>query len=54
MAFDTVNHTVLLEVLHKCFGIEGMALEWFHSYPSSGFFKVNIGDVYSNLKELNE
>ena len=28
-AFDTVDHNVLLEVLHKCFGIEGMALEWF-------------------------
>ena len=28
-AFDTVDHKVLLEVLHKCFGVEGMALEWF-------------------------
>ena len=53
VTFDTVNHTVLLEVLHKCFGIEGMAQEWFHSYLSSRFFKVTIGDVYSNLKELN-
>ena len=53
MAFDTVNHTVLLEVLHRCFVIEGMALEWFHGYLSSRFFKVNIGDAYSNLKELN-
>ena len=35
------------------FGSEGMALEWFHSYLSSRFFKVNIGDAYSNLKELN-
>ena len=52
-AFDTVNHNVLLEALQQCFGIEGMALEWFHSYLSSTFFKVNIGDAYSNLKELN-
>ena len=52
MAFDTVDHAVLLDIQHKCFGIEGMALEWFHSYLSSRFFKVNIGDVYSNLKEL--
>ena len=28
VAFDTVNLDVLLEVPHKCFGIEGMALEW--------------------------
>ena len=41
-AFDTVDHNVLLEVLHKCFGIEGMALEWFCNYLSSRFFKVNI------------
>ena len=26
-AFDTVDHKVLLEVLHKCFGVEGRALE---------------------------
>ena len=52
-AFDTVNHNVLLEALQKCFGIEGMALEWFHSYLSSRFFKVNISDAYSSLKELN-
>ena len=52
-AFDTVDHNVLLEVLHKCFGIDGTALEWFHNYLSSRFFKVNIGDTCSNLKELN-
>ena len=28
-AFDTVDHKVLLEVLHKCFGVEGIALDWF-------------------------
>ena len=52
-AFDTVDHKVLLEVLQKCFGIDGMALEWVCSYLPSRFFKVNIGDAYSNLKELN-
>ena len=53
VAFDTVNLTVLFEVLHICIRIEGLSLEWFHSYLSSRFFQVNIGDVYSNLKELN-
>ena len=52
-AFDTVNHNILLDVLHKCFGIEGTALDWFCNYLSSRFFKVNIGDAYSNIKELN-
>ena len=52
-AVDTVDHKVLLEVLQKCFGIEGTALEWFHSYLSSRFIKVNIADAYSTSKELN-
>ena len=50
-AFGTVDHKVLLEVLQKCFGVEGRALDWFQSYLSSRFFKVSIGDVYSTSKE---
>ena len=37
-AFDNVDHKVLLEVLHKCFGVEARALDWFQSYLSSRFF----------------
>ena len=37
----------------QMFRIEGMALDWFHSYLSFRFFKFNIGDAYSNWKELN-
>ena len=51
-AYDTIDHKVLLEVLQKWFGVEGMALDWFQSYISSRFLKVNIGDVYSTSKEL--
>ena len=28
-AFDTVNHRILLEVLNKYYGIQGLALQWF-------------------------
>jgi len=31
-AFDTVDHTILTEVLHSCFGIAGNALDWISSY----------------------
>ena len=31
-AFDTIDHTILLNRLNISFGIQGTALEWFKSY----------------------
>jgi len=31
-AFDTVDHDILVRVLHERFGIRGTALQWFESY----------------------
>ena len=31
-AFDTVDHSILLEVLTKRFGVENLELDWFRSY----------------------
>ena len=31
-AFDTVDHSVLLEVLAKRFGVAGIAIDWFRSH----------------------
>ena len=52
MAFDTVDHNILLEVLNKKFGIEGTPLQWFTSYFRPRSCKVNIGSNYSNEKQL--
>ena len=51
-AFDTVNHVILLDVLQKRFGIEGVALLWFDNYLCPHFCKVNVGKVYSSSREL--
>ena len=42
-AFDTVDHDILLSVLAKRFGIDGVALRWFQSYfqDRSPTFVVN-------------
>jgi hypothetical protein len=41
-AFDTVDHSLLLNVLEKTFGITGSCLSWFDSYLSSRSSCVSI------------
>ena len=31
-AFNTIDHDLLLDILHKRFGIAETALQWYHSY----------------------
>jgi hypothetical protein len=51
-AFDTVDHGVLLEVLHNQFGICDTALEWFRSYLNDRTIKVQIQESFSAELEL--
>ena len=53
MAFDTVDHDILLSILNKQFDICGMALEWFNSYLQPKYFKVKIGKDYSQPQQLH-
>ena len=46
-AFDTVDHTVLLKILHQHFGVNGKVLNWMDTYLRPRGFKVNIGNDYS-------
>ena len=48
-AFDTIDHSILLDKLLTDFGICGKALEWFKSYLKDRSFRVKIGKSLSDL-----
>ena len=52
-AFDTVNHTIILDVLNGYFGISEHALTWILSYLSSRKFLVQIGHLTSETVEID-
>jgi hypothetical protein len=51
-AFDTVDHQVLIERLHKRLGISGNSLKWFKSYLTQRFQSISINSTHSDLLEL--
>ena len=51
-AFDTVDHDILVSVLHHKFGISHSALQWFDSYLRPRSCKVNIGEKFSKDRDL--
>ena len=48
-AFDTIDHSVLLQKLCKDFGITGDVLDWFGSYLIDRFFRVKIDNTLSDI-----
>ena len=53
VAFDTVDHDTLLEMLHCKFGISDKALEWINSYLRPRSCNVNIKNSYSSARQIN-
>ena len=51
-AFDTVDHSKLLDILCKDIGITGIALEWFRSFLTNRTQKVKIDEAFSEIAEL--
>ena len=43
-AFDTVDHDILLQRLHRHFGISDTALLWFSSHLFNRYQTINISD----------
>ena len=46
-AFDTLDHTLLLQRLHAEIGLDGSALDWFSSYLSCRSQQVLVGHALS-------
>jgi hypothetical protein len=51
-AFDTIDHTILVDRLSQTIGIEGSAKDWFKSYLSDRHQAVNIDGITSKPKDL--
>ena len=52
VAFDTMDHNILLQVLRYKFNICGKALTWFDTYLCPKDCRVNVGKEYSSSRDL--
>ena len=50
--FDTVDHSVLLQILSNKCGVTGPTLQWFESYLQPRHFKVKVNEAYSSERNL--
>ena len=51
-AFDTIDHSTLLDCLSCWFGVGGVVLDWFKSYLSDHSQCVKIGSILSDAKKF--
>ena len=51
-AFDTVDHSILLDRLHSSFGISGPVLSWFSSYLNNRSQFISLNGATSKLFNL--
>ena len=51
-AFDTIDHTILLDRLNVYYGISKLALGWFKSYLSGRTHSVKVGSTLSHPAAL--
>ena len=51
-AFDTIDHTILLDRLNVYYGISELALGWFKSYLTGRTHSVKVGSTLSHPAAL--
>lgn len=51
-AFDTVDHSILIDVLNKQYGLTSTALSWVDSYLHPRSCRVNVNSAYSTSRAL--
>ena len=51
-AFDTVEHRILKDVLHRKYSVTGTALKWYLSYLENRKVKVQINESTSGVLEI--
>jgi hypothetical protein len=51
-AFDTVNHSILLDLMNSRYQITGTALRWFTSYLQGRTFRVRVNNQLSEPQHL--
>ena len=52
-AFDTIDHSILLNRLRKCFGIKDVAFKWLKSYLSDRTQSIKLGNTCSDPQLLS-
>ena len=53
IAFDIIDHDLLLDIPHKKIGIDETALQWYQNYCGLQDMKVHINDAYSSIRPFN-
>lgn len=51
-AFDTIDHTILIDRLENSVCIRGTVLKWLNSFLTNRSFSVKMGDHYSSKAHL--
>ena len=52
VAFDTIDHQILLSRLNSVFGIQSTAFQWFHSYLSDRYQSTSVNNSSSSPSQL--